>query len=181
MEKCTLVIINGKSGSGKDLFCDFCAIVEPETYRVVSIHRSDPYKEILTTMGWKGERTEEIRTLLKELCDFGEDWGYNRDYLLTQIFSLNSKIDNRHKILFYHCREARAIEKLKADKKLNKLTNSIETLFIDRKETVSEEPDCWYFSDDIQGLYDVVIHNDSDKNALMEQAKQYLAIAKREE
>lgn len=113
MNKCILVLINGHAGVGKDTFVDFCQTYTEDTYpcRVYNIHRSDAPKIALQALGWKGEKDESARSLLKHMVDFMEEKNLLNDYLNEQI-SAAKLVSEKDCIIFYHVRDPKVIYEL---------------------------------------------------------------------
>lgn len=108
-----IVIINGKAGVGKDTFVNYCKeFVNNNNLDVIveNLHRSDLPKKALKLVGWDGNKTFEARELLVKLTDFGENFGMTYDYLIDSLSVLE---EDKIKLVFYHVRDPKSIEKLK--------------------------------------------------------------------
>lgn len=152
-----LVLINGISGSGKDTF------VDSAPYLHINMHRSDPFKELLTGIGWDGTRDEKSRTVLKYFVDIGEKSGFNKEALCRKLIGaelMNSNIFEPIEVFFYHVRDIEIIKQLKEDKELQGYANGIYSLLIHRDSVKPTEPNEWYDVNSHIDEYDWVIHND---------------------
>lgn len=67
----TIVLINGSGGCGKSTFIKFCAMLND---KVVELSTVDYVKEVATTLGWNGSKTEVDRNFLHNLKKALEEW-----------------------------------------------------------------------------------------------------------
>ena len=104
-----IVIINGKTGSGKDTFVKMVG----EKFPTVNIHSSDVAYEILDMLGWDGaERTPEIRDFMAYIMERSRTLfdGITKD-VLTRVHR-NLLEGEEKSFVFIHVREADQIERL---------------------------------------------------------------------
>lgn len=145
MSRTILVLINGHAGVGKDTFVDFCREYAEETHpcRVYNIHRSDAPKIALHSLGWKGEKNESARSLLKHMVDFMEENGILNDYLDEQIRAALS-VNSNDIIIFYHVRDPKVMYEL-MDRYIEEEENIIPiSLLVKRDLKEHKEPDEWW-------------------------------------
>ena len=85
-----IIVINGTGGSGKDTFISYC-----ENYtKVFNFSSIDIIKEIASTMGWNGGKTEKDRKFLADLKALATDYNdlpYNCVKGAINEFSNNDK------------------------------------------------------------------------------------------
>lgn len=101
----TVIIINGKGGSGKDTLCDFISKHYP-TRKISSI---TPILSIAKAGNWNGEKDDKSRKLLSDLKYLFSNYNdLSLNYLKSQTeeFLLTSD-----EILFIHMREPEEISK----------------------------------------------------------------------
>lgn len=153
-----LYIINGKAGSGKDTFCKMIWDIIPQwgvDRAVVTLHSSDPAKEALTSLGWNGEKTSEMRQLLAELTKFSQSNGMS-DKMINQY--------SKAEVVFFHERDPREIARLKSS-----IYPEPKTILI-KRDSEQLEFDMW----DIEKYdYDIVIDNSGTLDQLKERAEQF--------
>ena len=144
MGKTILVLINGHAGVGKDTFVDFCREYAEETHpcRVYNIHRSDAPKIALHSLGWKGEKNESARSLLKHMVDFMEENGILNDYLDEQIRAA-VKVNSKDIIIFYHVRDPKVMYEL-MDRYIEEENIFPISLLVKRDLKEQKEPDEWW-------------------------------------
>ena len=148
-----LIIVNGFSGSGKDLFCECCEkYLEPRVYTTVK-HSSDYPKSILYDMGWNGERTPKIRKLLADMCEFCAENGSS----LKALFNFIDSPIFAFEAVFYHERDPKEIQKIVSYYKCSD-TVQVTTVLIKRTAAEQVEVDRWGIEN--YG-YDYVIGNNS--------------------
>lgn len=105
MEK-KIIVINGTGGSGKDTFISYC-----ENYsKVFNFSSIDIIKEIASTMGWTGGKTEKDRKLLADLKALATD--YNDLPYNCVKEAINEFSDNDSEIMFIHIREPKEIKRV---------------------------------------------------------------------
>lgn len=99
-------VINGPATSGKDTFMDIVGeYINIEKYSAI-----DGIKEILTKMGWNGEKTDEMRNALSDLKDFSAkhfDFPFNGIKRSYEAF-----LKSDAKILFICCGDPEDIERV---------------------------------------------------------------------
>lgn len=144
MSRTILVLINGHAGVGKDTFVDFCREYAEETHpcRVYNIHRSDAPKIALHSLGWKGEKNESARSLLKHMVDFMEENGILNDYLDEQIRAA-VKVNSKDIIIFYHVRDPKVMYEL-MDRYIEEENIFPISLLVKRDLKEQKEPDEWW-------------------------------------
>lgn len=155
IDKPILILINGISGAGKDTFVSMVPV------KNLNLHRSDPYKDMLFSMGWDGERTETTRTILKDLVQLGETTGYNEKYLIQNLdkqFKENCDLFNPVKLIFYHVRDVHSINQLKHNKEIQDRTQKIVSMLI-KRDTEPTEPNDWYNVGEFEECYDYLVYN----------------------
>jgi len=147
------IVIDGKGGSGKDQFVEFCKKYNNKVYNISTI---DKIKEHAINLGWNGVKDNKGRLLLSELKRISKE--YNelplRDVLNKIYYICQDSSDN---IIFIHSREQ---EEIKQIKNKFKDDNSCYTLLIENNRVNSclgnNSDDC----DKSSRFYDYVIHND---------------------
>ncbi len=134
-----LVIINGKSGSGKDTFVNVCQKTLKKydpTLPICNIHSSDEAKNVLYSFGWDGDRTPEVRKLLADMVQFVEDTGYNNTKLFRTIWAITKGV------VFYHNRDPKSIATIVEHYK-DCDDVCVKTLLIIRNQEFDNEEDRW--------------------------------------
>lgn len=104
-----IVIINGKTGSGKDTFVKMVADRLP----TFNIHSSDVAYEILKMLGWDGvERTPEIRDFMAYIMERSRTLfdGITKDVL--ERVDRDLSVGYAKNFVFIHVREAEQIKRL---------------------------------------------------------------------
>jgi hypothetical protein len=161
-----VVVVNGKPRSGKDTFINYCRIYADNTdcvERVESISSISPVMDALKSLGWDGEKRDDIRNLLSQLKFF---WICNNDgptaYLIKRI--LDVKEDNC--AIFVQIREPAEIDKLRnAMIALKPLGIDVTTVLIMRPGTdreYSNTSDNYVFDYE----YEHTINNDGTQDQL---------------
>ena len=108
MEK-KIIVINGTGGSGKVTFVSYC-----ENYsKVFNFSSIDIIKEIASTMGWTGGKTEKDRKFLADLKALATD--YNDLPYNCVKEAINEFSDNDSDIMFIHIREPKEIKRVVDD------------------------------------------------------------------
>lgn len=161
-----LIVINGESGSGKDTFVDMCkksskflGVNTP----ITNLHRSDEAKRVLKSFGWDGERTPQVRNLLADLVEFGEETGHNNEKLFEVLDTLEG-------VIFYHSRDPKTISKIKEHYWFCENVQVVSLLVV-RDKNIASEQDRW----DIRNYkYDKVIENNSTLYGLEQKAKEFM-------
>lgn len=136
-----VVLINGKAGVGKDTFVNYCKeFVDENNLDVIveNLHRSDLPKKALKLIGWDGNKTLEARELLVKLTNFGETFGMTYNYLANSLSTLE---EGQNKLIFYHVRDPKSIEKLKNNHLRS--YNVLPITLLITKYTEDIEPDVW--------------------------------------
>jgi len=171
-----LVLINGISGAGKDTF------VEAMPIPCANMHRSDPFKEYLKSIGWDGARDEKSRTILKYLVDIGEESGYNEAELCNRLLKLEmNNIDtSQPNILFYHVRDINTIDKIKHSSKVWDIAKDVVSLLIYRDSVEPTEPNEWYDVNSYKKKYDYVVYNNDTIERLKNKSIVFYKILVRE-
>ena len=173
----TLIVINGKAGSGKDTFTSMCMEeLQKRNVPCCCIHRSDQYKMYLESLGWDGEKTPEVRDVLKSLCQLGEIWGSNRDYLVNRIYTerVINHANSDNLVVFYHDRDLDSIQELKSDRKVKHVTDEIDTVLVVRPDAENLEPDSWYSKGMSPEGYERTINTNESLDNLRSQAVKLL-------
>ncbi|MBR6812699.1 MAG: hypothetical protein IKM51_04940 [Oscillospiraceae bacterium] len=106
--KKTVIIINGKGGSGKDAFCDAAEL----TWKVRNRSSITPIKELALKIGWNGEKDEKGRLLLVRLKEAMTDYcDLPQNYLLKEYEEF---MQSDEEIMFAHIREKDQIDRFAA-------------------------------------------------------------------
>jgi hypothetical protein len=108
-----VIAINGMARSGKDTFAESSInylndrIFNPELHGL-NISSVDRVKEILTEMGWNGEKDDKSRKALSDLKDLWTEWNDGPFVnIVEKILNTNASL------IFVHIREPLEIDKLK--------------------------------------------------------------------
>lgn len=160
-----VIIVNGKPGSGKTTFEQFCKeYIEMNEYGWTHIVSSiDPIKEVYKQLGWKGNKGNKER---KHLSDLKKIWIEScngpTQYLVNYVMQLQ---DNGDSFIFTDVREESEIIKLKeVFDALSIMDIGCVTVLIERRHVEGIEHG--NKSDDNVGqnksLYDCTIHNSDD-------------------
>lgn len=164
----TLVIINGRSGSGKDTFVEYCRAYNRMTRKMLffNYHRSDFAKFVLEMMGWNGYKSTKTRKLLADIVDFGEETGYNLEKLCENVEL------HKEQIIFYHDRDPKSIENILNRYYFDNNCNVI-TLLMSRQsgEEIAIEKDTWGIEN---YTYDVTVENSSTIEDLKQKAAEFM-------
>jgi hypothetical protein len=106
-----IFVINGYPGAGKNLFTSLCN--QHANVFVQDIITSDPVKRAFQELGWKGEKTPEIRdgmALMMEVTNKLFDTSFN--YVNRELNKLTLKNQRDDSIwAFIHCREPENIKR----------------------------------------------------------------------
>lgn len=136
-KKISIIIINGKPRSGKDTTINYirqyCVNNECAIYRAYST--IDPVKNALMSLGWNGEKSDDIRNLLASLKQF---WINNNDgplkYCMDIIMKDIISVSTDDVVLIFQIREPDEIAKLV--NALNPIKSAygldVSTVFVDR-------------------------------------------------
>jgi len=103
-----LVVINGVSGSGKDEF-----IKQLDLLSIITIHNEstiNPIKDVMLSLGWNGDKTNENRQLMVDLKKAWIRW--NHFACVNYVESIYHKVSLSRSIMFIHCREPEEIRKI---------------------------------------------------------------------
>ena len=113
-------VINGRGGCGKDTFVKLCQeFIKPNMS--LNISTIDDVKEIAKLVGWNGGKTNDDRAFLaslKELLARYNDFPHKTlmhkiDLYRAHLESYDQPTDEA--VVFIHCREPRAIDRLKEE------------------------------------------------------------------
>ena len=104
MQKLTIVI-NGSGGVGKDTLCGMAA----GHFRVRNVSSITPVKQIASTCGWNGEKTDRARRFLSDLKNLLV--AYNDYPNRCALEEYRSFLASDDEILFVHIREPEEIRK----------------------------------------------------------------------
>ena len=129
-----IFVINGRGGCGKDTFVELCAKHVPK-YMCLNISTVDKVKEIAKLCGWDGGKEDKDRKFLSDLKALLTE--YNdlphqsvlRDIALFKAWLETYDMDPDEAIVFIHCREPEAIERLR--KELDAVTVLIRRPFLE--------------------------------------------------
>ncbi len=106
--KKTVIIINGKGGSGKDAFCDAAAL----TWKTRNRSSITPIKELALKIGWNGEKDERGRLLLVRLKEAMTEYNdLPQSYLLREYEEF---MQSDETVMFAHIREKDQIDRFAA-------------------------------------------------------------------
>ena len=129
-----IFIINGRGGCGKDTFVELCAKQVPK-YMCLNISTVDKVKEIARLCGWDGGKEDKDRKFLsdlKALLTKYNDMPHQSILYSVKMFEAGLKtfdLDPDEAIVFIHCREPEAIERLRQE--LNAVTVLIRRPFLE--------------------------------------------------
>lgn len=170
-------IVNGYPTSGKSLFCEYCKNLSSDwAYEYSTV---DFVKQIATYCGWDGTKNLQNRKFLSDLKDLLTEWD-NVPY--KKVISEIQKVLKTHEtlgvdtdklIFFVHCREPQEIQKF-----VDKI--GAKTILVRRPEVEKKEQSNHADSNVLNYDYDYVICNNGTKDELLEEAKTFLDIIKRE-
>ncbi len=102
-----IFVINGYPQSGKDTFAQFCSEVHPNTHQLWT---STPVKDAFTLLGWKGEKTPEVRKGMSDMMDLSErlfDGPFQ--YIKKELEKIQTAQPNA--LVFIHSREPHNIKR----------------------------------------------------------------------
>lgn len=128
-KKKTVIIINGRGGSGKDTICD----VVGRHYKTFNISTIDEVKAAALCIGWNGGKEPKDRAFLSELKALSIKY-YNHPFnqaVRMYNFFINSDFD----ILFIHVREPSEIEKLRRHIKFDGMASVYTLLVLSERAT----------------------------------------------
>lgn len=112
-----IIIINGKSGVGKDTLisaCDRNLVCGTENHYVYNISSIDPIKKIAEFGGWNGVKDEKGRKLLNILKKAFTEYDDTPLYkTLAEVLSIHQTFDYfGEPVVFIHIREPEEIQKM---------------------------------------------------------------------
>lgn len=162
----TIIIINGKGGSGKDAFVDAASAC----WRVWNVSSIDPVKEAARVLGWSGEKDDASRRFLSELKEATTRYNdYTTRYLMDKAAGFMESGGN---LLFLHVREPENIKKL--SNLLVERGYNIKTLLVRRPETEGRE----YGNASDDGVeayqYDLEFSNDVELESLRGKVEKFI-------
>lgn len=158
-----VIFINGVARSGKDTFCEYMRMHA----RCKAISVADKPKEALRVLGWNGDKSDEFRKYLSDLCVMGESLNTDENYLRD---SINECKNNGIEILFLHCREPKNIirfQKICNEENIKSTTLLITTNRVE--QNMSNIGDRSVF--DME--YEITIPNNGTLNELYYSAKEF--------
>ena len=115
-----IVIINGRGGCGKDTFVELCA-KQVGRYMCFNVSTIDAVKNVARHCGWEGGKEDRDRKFLSDLKVLMTEYNdYPHLSVINHIKLFEGDLDrydlNPDKaIVFIHCREPEAIERLKQE------------------------------------------------------------------
>lgn len=115
-----IFIINGRGGCGKDTFVELCAKQVPK-YMCLNISTVDKVKEIARFCGWEGGKEDKDRKFLSDLKALLTDYSdlpHQSVLYAIKMFKAGLEsydMDPDEAIVFIHCRESEAIERLRQE------------------------------------------------------------------
>lgn len=101
----TIIVINGRGGSGKDTFItSACNVASSLGYKTESISSIDPYKQVAKKLGWdSNNKTDEDRKFLSDLKRLSDNYNnYSTNYCIHE--AVNAAI-TKHRLVFVQIRE----------------------------------------------------------------------------
>lgn len=175
-----VVIINGINGAGKDTFVECVKVYckNNECANVENISSVQPIKDMFTSLGWNGEKTEDVRNAMAVMKQI---WMKNKVnnpilFLFNNIYEYNKMHYDEDNIIFCHIREMFEIVKLK-----NILCGfdgvgiDCSTLLVTRDYAHSSCDRSSDNKDNVHGYsYDTVIANNGTVTQLAEKAKSFV-------
>lgn len=106
--KKTIIIINGKGGSGKDTFVNIIS----KYYKVQNVSSIDPIKNAASLLGWTGSKEDKDRKFLSDMKRLSVL--YN-DFPMRYISQcIGNFLVSENMFLFIHIREPEEISKLES-------------------------------------------------------------------
>ena len=173
-----IVIVNGRPGSGKTTFEEFCREILGDPYCEMR-STIDKVKDIAYQIGWNGEKDARSRKFLSDLKDLCEE--YNEMSTQDILFHINDweeeliyyDVPERFHVFFIDDREPEHIEKLK------QLLDA-QTLLIRRPG--DEELETSNHADEkvFDYTYDFIIENHSDLDYFKQEAELFIQLLKGE-
>lgn len=115
-----IFIINGRGGCGKDTFVELCAKHVPK-YMCLNISTVDRVKEIARFCGWDGGKEDKDRKFLSDLKALLTEYSdMPHQSVLHSIALFKADLErydmnSDEAIVFIHCREPEAIERLRQE------------------------------------------------------------------
>lgn len=145
MTRTKVVIINGVAQSGKDTFVkfatDYCNL--NEYANVLNISSVDPIKDMLTSFGWNGDKTTDVRDIIAGIKKI---WISAQNgptmFMINNIMNYHMIHSDEDNIIFCHIREVEEIEKLeKAISGMESIGISVSSILLKRDiETDDRRP-----------------------------------------
>lgn len=147
----TVVLINGRGGSGKDTVCDIAG----KHYKTYTYSTITDVKDAAWHIGWRGGKESKDRAFLsdlKDLCTKYYDHPFNKAVEMYECF-----VYSAYDVLFLHVREPEEIEKLRQYIKLDGRA-TVYTLLIQSDRTAG--PLGNHADDDVENYdYDFTFQN----------------------
>jgi hypothetical protein len=115
-----IFIINGRGGCGKDTFVELCAKHVPK-YMCLNVSTVDKVKEIARHCGWEGGKEDKDRKFLSDLKALLTEYSdMPHQSVLYAIKKFKAELetyglDPDEAIVFIHCREPEAIQRLQRE------------------------------------------------------------------
>jgi hypothetical protein len=115
-----IFVINGRGGCGKDTFVELCSKHVPK-YMCLNISTVDKVKEIAKFCGWEGGKEDKDRKFLSDLKALLADYSdlpHQSVLYAIKMFKAGLEtydINPDEAIVFIHCREPEAIERLRKE------------------------------------------------------------------
>ena len=100
-----VIVINGAGGVGKDTLCDMAS----KHFKVCNISSITPIKEVASSFGWRGEKTDKARKFLADLKALAVE--YNDFPTLWAKERYEEFLSGDGEIMFVHIREPLEIKK----------------------------------------------------------------------
>lgn len=164
-------VINGKPRSGKDTFCDFCAMNHPYVNAISTV---DFVKDIAKSCGWSGEKDLKNRKFLSDLKDLLTNWNdvpYQQVLKRISVYEntlISYGIDTSRAVIFIHCREPEEIQRFRRELKAN-------ALLIRRPDCDQEASN--HADEEVEkdlSIYDLLIENNGTLEELNKESKRFL-------
>lgn len=147
-----VIIVNGRPGSGKTTFEQFCQKWHYDDEIVAIVSTVDFVKEVALTCGWDGTKTPHNRKFLSDLKDLLTQWNDIPFKKIAKRVEFYRQMEGGH-FLFIDCREPEEIEKLK------KAFNAT-TVLIRRPQQENEETSNHADANVFDYEYDVELYNE---------------------
>ena len=128
-----VVVINGRGGVGKDMFCDAIA----DCFNVMNVSSIDPIKDIARMVGWENGKELKDRKFLSDLKSLVVEYNdYPTQYLMQEHKRFLD--DEVYQVMFVHIREPKEIDKFNT---LEELKEELEKL--DKRTARLKGTDCY--------------------------------------